>query len=585
MSIAELVPRWPALPDPTGEVVQGVSLRGRSYRLRAASDIRLAATGIMVARGIDGDPEVYLAPQLRRDMPDPNILMDMEPAAQRIALALERREKVVVFGDYDVDGASASAVMGRWFAGLGLDVEVYIPDRMTEGYGPTPKAIERALSSKPDLLICVDCGTAAVEVLDAVDTDVVVIDHHKQQGDLPKVLALVNPHRDDDTSGLGMLCATALCFLVVTAAQRVLREANKLPSNAPPVKDLLDIVALATVADVVPLIGPSRLFVAKGLEVIMRNPSPGVAALMAVSAVQEISAGRIGFALGPRINAGGRVGAGSASEDGALGVKLLLAKTPEEASPIAARLDAMNRERQQVEKTCLEEANLLSETQMGTGVSIVTVFGNGWHPGVVGIVAGRLKERFDVPALVGALVDGVIKGSGRSVAGFDLGSVIVEAKRRGLLISGGGHAMACGFGCAAEDWAKFEAFVRERAMYKAEPIVVDCMVDASEVTMESLDTLSMLEPLGMGNPSVKAAISGLRISGIKQLSNGHIKLDLVHPSGRMDGLWWRARDEGYEDTLLGMQGASVVAIGAPKVDEWNGRKRITLEIADLLPVS
>ena len=584
MSIAELVPRWPALPDPVGRIVDGLSLRGRSYRLRSAEQIDLVASGVMVARGIVGDPDVYLVPDMRRDMPDPSILMDMELAAQRIALAVDRREKVVIFGDYDVDGASASAVIGRWFSGMGLEVSVYIPDRMSEGYGPTPIAIERATVSKPDLLICVDCGTAAIDVLESVDMDVIVIDHHKQQGDLPRVLALVNPHRDDDTSGLGMLCATALCFLVVTSAQRVLREAGRLPLDAPPLVNLLDIVALATVADVVPLIGPSRLFVKKGLEVIRKRPSPGVAALMAVSGIQDVSAGRIGFTLGPRINAGGRVGAGSASTDGALGVKLLLARDEHEATPLAARLDAMNRERQEVEKACLHEANVMAEEQMKEGVSIITVFGDGWHPGVVGIVAGRIKERFDVPTMVGALDKGVIKGSGRSIAGFDLGAVIVEAKKRGLLLTGGGHAMACGFGCKAEEWSEFQAFIRNRAAFKADPIVVDCMIDASELSMTDILSLDQLEPLGQGNPSVKAAVSGLRIQSVKQLSNGHIKLDLVYRGGRMDGLWWRARDEGYEDILLGMTSTSVLAIGSPKVDEWNGRKRISFEIADLIPV-
>lgn len=582
MSIAELVPRWPALPDPVGSVVDGVSLRGRSYRLRSAGKIDLVAAGIMVARGIEDSPEVFLSPRLDRDMPDPMILKDMQIAADRIASAVLRRERIVIFGDYDVDGASASAVMGRWFAGFGIDVSVYIPDRMTEGYGPTPKAVERAMSKGADLLICVDCGTAAVDVLEAVDADVIVIDHHKQQGELPKVVALVNPHRDDDTSGLGMLCATALCFMTVTAAQRVLREADALPDVAPKVKDLLDIVALATVADVVPLIGPSRLFVSKGLEVIARSPSPGIAALMSVSGVSEVTAGKIGFALGPRVNAGGRVGAGSVSDQGALGVRLLMARDHDEAGRIAAELDAMNKERQEIQKLCADEAGVKAEKQVEDGATIVTVFGSGWHAGVVGIVAGRIKERFDMPVLVGSLDNGLIKGSGRSVPGLDLGSIIVEAKKRGLLETGGGHAMACGFGCLEESWDGFQNFLRERAVWASEPITVDCMVDASEVSMESIESLTMLEPLGQGNPSVKAMISGLKVGGIKQLKNGHLKIDLVHRGGRLEGLWWRARDEGFEDALLAMEGSSVTVIGSPKVDEWQGRRKISLEIADII---
>lgn len=582
MSIAELVPRWPSLPDAAGDIIDGTSLRGRSYRLRRNGKIDLVAAGIMAARGIETDPEVFLSPRLARDMPDPMTLKDMDVAAKRIATAVLRRERVVIFGDYDVDGASASAVMGRWFAGFGLEVSVYIPDRMTEGYGPTPKAVERATEGGADLMICVDCGTAAVEVLEGVDADVIIIDHHQQQGDLPDVTAVVNPHRNDDTSGLGMLCATALCFMTVTAAQSVMREANVLPEHPPRIKDLLDIVALATVADVVPLIGPSRLFVSKGLEVIANNPSPGIAALMQVSGVADVTAGRIGFALGPRVNAGGRVGAGSVSDQGALGVKLLMSRDHDEAGRIAAELDAMNKERQEIQKLCQDEAGVLAERQVEENAPIVSVYGSGWHAGVVGIVAGRIKERFDMPVLVGSLDNGMIKGSGRSVPGLDLGAIIVEAKKRGLLETGGGHAMACGFGCREESWSEFQDFLRERARWSPEPVTVDCIVEASEVSMEGVESLSMLEPMGQGNPSVKAMISGLRIGGVKQLRNGHLKINLVHRGGSLEGLWWRARDEGFEDMLMSMEGSQVTVVGSPKVDEWQGRRRISFEIADLI---
>lgn len=585
MSIAELVPRWPGLPEAAGPLLEGPSLRGRSYRMRIDVPVDLRADGILAARGIVGDLEPFLDPQLRRDMPDPDVLLDMVPAANRIAAAVRRRERVVVFGDYDVDGAASSAVIGRWFAGLGMDVAVYIPDRMSEGYGPNALSVGRALSSGADLLICVDCGTSSVDVLESVDCDVVVIDHHKQQGELPAVTAVVNPHRVDDRSGLGMLCATSIAFLVVVAAQRVLREAGDLPADAPPVRDLLDIVALATVADVVPLIGPSRLFVAKGLEVMASRPSPGIAALMTVAGIDDVSSGRIGFALGPRINAGGRVGSGSSSSEGALGVRLLMARTVDEAMPIAQRLDAMNRERQEVEKSCLEEAMAQAQIQFDRGDRIICVFGKGWHPGVVGIVAGRVRERFDVPAMVGALSDGVIKGSGRSVQGFDLGELVVEARRRGLLESGGGHAMACGFGCRLDGWQDFVEFLSRRARWETVPLAIDCLVDGADVSMADVDSLSRLDPVGQGNPSVKAAIAGLRVTGVQQLKNGHVKLSLRHGGGEIQGLWWRARDEGFEDILLGMTDVEVVAIGSPRVDEWNNVRRVSMELVDLVPVA
>lgn len=585
MSIAELVPRWPGLPDPSGPLMEGASLRGRSYQMRSTDPAELHAISVMEARGFEGDLDPFLRPTLLRDTPDPYLLQDMNVAAVRLANAVRNRERVVVFGDYDVDGAASSAVLGRWFATMGLDIEIYIPDRLSEGYGPTPGAIARALKSRPHLLICVDCGTAAVEVLEKVECDVVVIDHHKQQGDLPLITAVVNPHRNDDTSGLGMLCATALCFLTVMAAQSVLRVDGDLPEGAPSTRELLDIVALATVADVVPLIGPSRLFVAKGLEVMAKNPSPGIQALMKVAGVEDASAGRIGFALGPRINAGGRVGVGSSGSDGALGVRLLMARDIDEAMPIAVQLDGMNRERQEVEKKCLEEAMAQAQVQADKGARIIAVFGDGWHPGVVGIVAGRIKERFDVPALVGALDKGVIKGSGRSVPGFDLGEVVVEAKRRGLLVSGGGHAMACGFGCNLEAWQDYAEFLSRKAKWNPVPIAVDCMVDGQGVSMDGLKTLSMLEPVGQGNPAVKAAIRGLKVDDVHQLKNGHIKLTLAYGRNKIQGLWWRARDEGFEDVLMGMKDVEVIAIGAPRIDEWNNVRRISMELADLVLVS
>lgn len=585
MSIAELVPSWRALPDAVGPLIDGASLRGRSYRMRSADKVDLTAHGILKARGQADHHSEFLAPRLDRDMPSPWLLTDMDAAAERIAMAVERREKVIVFGDYDVDGASSTAVLGRWFAGVGLAIDAYIPDRLTEGYGPSPIAIERATAGKPDLLICVDCGTAAKEILDQVSSDVIVIDHHKQQGDLPDIVAVVNPHREDDTSGLGMLCAAGLSFLTVVAANSVLRERGTLPDNAPKVKDLLDIVALATVADVVPLIGPSRLFVAKGLEIIAKSPSPGISALMAIAGVKDVSAGKIGFALGPRVNAGGRVGNGSSEMDGALGVKLLMAAAREEADRHAAQLDSMNRQRQEVQQSCLEEAISLAQKQIDEGAPMITVFGQGWHPGVVGIVAGRLRERFDVPVLVGAFDGALIKGSGRSVPGFDLGAVIIEASKRGLLEKGGGHAMACGFTCRDKEWSDFERFVRGRARWAPEPVIVDCLIEGADIEMDAVQTLVQLEPLGQGNPSVKAVIGSLEVGAVRQLKGGHVKVDLHHSNGIVEGLWWRAAEDGFEEILLGMKGVKVQAVGAPRVDEWQGRRRISMELVDLIPAA
>ena len=349
MSIAELVPRWPGLPDPTGETINAPSLRGRLYRWRG-SDRSLDLDAILSTRGIGADEvEAFLRPKLARHMPSPMLLEGMRAASSRIALAVMRRERILVFGDYDVDGATSTALMVRWLRSVGHDARYYIPDRMADGYGPSEGALASADVSACDLLITVDCGTASAALLEGLDCDVVVIDHHRPQGDLPNVVAVVNPHREDCSSGLGMLCACALVFLTVVQAQRQLADMGFDPTKLPRLKSFLDLVALATVADVVPLVGPSRLFVSAGLAVMREAPSPGIAALISVAGVDEITSGKMGFALGPRINAGGRVGGGSGRADGALGVELLLSSDVEQAAPIAQRLNELNRQRQEVE--------------------------------------------------------------------------------------------------------------------------------------------------------------------------------------------------------------------------------------------
>jgi single-stranded-DNA-specific exonuclease len=580
MSIAELVPTWKALPDPSGRVIPGSSLKKKSYRLRNDKAIKLDATGILMARDFDGDHEEFLSPTLRKHTPDPSLLMDMDIAAQRLARAIIFEERVVIFGDYDVDGASASAVLGRWFASFGIDYRIYIPDRFSEGYGPSEIALSKALSEPADLLICVDCGTASGHLLDDLEIDTIVIDHHKQQGDLPNIIATVNPHRLDDTSGLGMLCATGLAFLAVVAANRELKKANYRKQEIASPKNLLDVVAIATVADVVPLVGPSRLFVSRGLVEIESNPSIGVKALMNVAGLSEISSGKIGFTLGPRINAGGRVGGGSSSENGALGSRLLISSDHVEASNLASQLNSMNLERQEIQKFVQEDAFKTAETQISDGARLVAVYSESWHTGVVGIVAGRIKERFDVPVLVAACENDIIKGSGRSVPGFDLGAVIVEAKKRGILVSGGGHAMACGFGCHVDRWEEFISFARSRAKWDEQPNVLDCEIDFEDIHIDGIRSLKKLEPFGQGNPNVKAAVRNFLIRDIKELKNGHLKL--FSKSETLEGVWWKAKEEGFLETIFNLKGKRVTIIGSPSINSFRGRESISVEISDII---
>ena len=582
MSVAELVPSWKAMPDPDGEIIRVASLRGRTYKLRSSKAWGIDLASVMTARGIDGDHEVFLRPNLRRDMPDPSILKDMDEAAVVMAHAIVADKRILVFGDYDVDGASSVAVIVRWARELGREIDFYIPDRITEGYGPSARALQAAKANDYDLVIFVDCGTAANELIDDLHPTVIIVDHHRPQGDLPRVSALVNPHREDCTSGLGMLCAAALCFLFVTATQRHLRGKGFFSERPEPrLTDILDIVALATVSDVVPLVGPSRLFVAKGMEVMQSRPSPGVSALISTASVTEISSNRIGFALGPRINAGGRVGGGSGLEDGALGVYLLTARDVASAMPIASRLNSMNGERQTVEKAALEQAFEQAEKQVAEGTRIITVFDASWHPGIVGIVAGRVKERHNMPAIVGSLTDGVIKGSGRSVPGFDLGGIVIDARKRGLLVSGGGHSMACGIGCKPEDWAAFVRFVNQRATWVEEPVVVDCRVDAGELASDVISELSSLQPLGQGMPPVSAFIENFRVREVKMFSNGHVRL--VSYQRGLEAIWWRAEENGVAETLMALTGKTVSVIGTPELNIWNDRVTVQIVLQDLVP--
>jgi len=578
MSIAELVPSWRRdNPELNGDHLEGTSLRDRKYRLRAKDD-GLDVSAILRGRGIE-DTDSFLKASLK-DLPDPSTLVDMDLASARLADAIERKERILVFGDYDVDGACSSAIMTRFIRMVGHDCAAYIPDRAEDGYGPSKPAFEKCRPEDYDLVIFVDCGTASRDILDPLEPDVIVVDHHKQQGDLPFVHACVNPHRDDDESDLGMMCAAGLAFLLAVATRRTLRARGFFPNGEPDLRALLDLAALATVSDVVPLVGVSRILVACGLEVMKAGPSTGVAALMAVAGVEEPSAGRIGFGLGPRINAAGRVGGGSMSEEGALGFELLVCPDPGRAGEIAARLNALNAERQSVEKTVLEQAMEQAAEQAAKGARIVCVASEDWHQGVIGIVAGRLREKFGVPAIVGAIVEGKVKGSGRSVPGFDLGSVIIEANRRGIIEGGGGHAMACGLSCKLDGWQEFVSFANDRAIWSEQDVAVDCRKGALDVFIEDIEALERMEPMGQGNPAPVVAFDRFKVKMAKTFGKGHVRL--LTDRNDMEAIFWRAEDEGLIDGLMGLQGREVVVLGVPGINEWQGRRKVSINASDVI---
>ncbi len=421
----------------------------------------LAARGVPVEAAAD-----FLEPTLRALLPDPSVLTDMDAAADRLARAVRAGETVAVFGDYDVDGACSAAVMTLLLRGLGCPVLTHVPDRMREGYGPNAPALLALAAQGATLVVCVDCGTAAGAVLAVLAgrADVLVLDHHKAEGPPPAVLATVNPNRLDDASGLRGLCAAGVAFLAAVAVLRTLRRDGWFEArSAPDLRELLDLVALATVCDVMPLLGVNRALVGQGLKVMARRARPGIAALLEVAEAKDLpTAMTLGWALGPRINAAGRI------DEADLGLRLLLCDDPVEARLLAERLDAVNNQRQTVEAAMLDAAHAAAQAQADSGRAVLMVHGAGWHPGVVGIVAGRIKQRQNRPALAGGLTDGVVKGSGRSVAGVDLGAAVLEARREGLLVTGGGHAMAAGFSVQEDRLQDFHAFLEARLSHAAE---------------------------------------------------------------------------------------------------------------------
>ncbi len=543
---------------------------------------------LLAARGIGAEGAAdFLDPTLRALLPDPSVLTDMENAAARLAHAVQRGETVAIFGDYDVDGACSAAVMACFLGGLGCPVIPYVPDRMAEGYGPNLPALERLVGRGATLIVCVDCGTAAGDVLASVPAaaDVVVLDHHKSDGMPPRVAATVNPNRLDCRSGLGHLCAAAIAFLTAVATVRTLRRAGFFAGRPEPdLLALLDLVALATVCDVVPLTGLNRALVAQGLKVMARRARPGIAALLDVAQVRDRpGAMTLGYTLGPRINAAGRI-----SEAG-LGLRLLLSDDPVEARDLAATLDGVNRQRQQVEQAMLEYAMQAAEAQAAQGHATLLVSGDDWHPGVVGIVAGRIKERFNRPACVASVNDGMAKGSGRSVAGIDLGHAVIAARQAGILLTGGGHAMAAGFGLSRDRLVEFHAFLDDRLAAAASlPRVADLAVEATVAvtgcTVDLAAQIARLAPFGPGNEEPVLIVPRVRVARADRIGkDGNTIRAFVEGEGgqgRLKAMLFRAKDGPLANALLGRDGAPMTLAGHLRAEEWNGTTSAGFVVAD-----
>jgi single-stranded-DNA-specific exonuclease len=573
------------------DAVLGVarSLSGRRWVWRAADDrlglgmaqqlgVPEIVGRLLAARGVAaGQAADFLDPRLRASLPDPSLLADMDVAADRLARAVRAGETVAVFGDYDVDGACSGALMALFLRGLGCRVISYVPDRTTEGYGPNLVALQSLAADGASLILCVDCGTAAGEVIDrAADlADIVVLDHHVSDHVPARALATVNPNRVDCRSGLGMVCAATIVFLTVIATVRALRRAGFFDRRAEPdLLALLDLVALATVCDVMPLTGINRALVTQGLKVMARRERAGVTALLDVAAVTTTpSAMTLGFALGPRINAAGRI----AECD--LGLRLLLCEDPVEARALAATLDAINRQRQTVEVEMLEAAMQAADAQLQAGHASVVVSGVDWHPGVVGIVAGRIKERFNRPACVAGVADGIAKGSGRSVAGIDLGAAIIAARQAGILSTGGGHAMAAGFSLVAGRLADFHAFLDERlAAAAALPGAVDVLVEGTLAvagcSSETAAQIGRLAPFGNGNAEPTLVLPRVRVVRADRVGREQATIRaFVEGEGggaRVKAVMFRAREGALAAALMARDGAVLHLAGHLRAEAWNG---------------
>lgn len=547
----------------------------------------LAGRGV----GVQACP-AHLEPTIRDLMPDPSSLADMDAAADRLARAVERGETVAIFGDYDVDGACSAALLAQFLDACGTPRLIHIPDRIFEGYGPNVEAIKGLRARGADLLVTVDCGVTSHGPLAeavALGLDVIVLDHHQAPEELPAATAVVNPNRQDDLSGLGALCAAGVVFMTLVALNRVLRARGFWTAQrpAPDLMRALDLVALATVADVVPLQGLNRAFVLRGLDVMRARARPGLRALFDVARANGPPRSQtLGFMIGPRINAGGRIG------DAGLGARLLLESDDVEADRIAAELDRLNKERQVIEAEAVAEAEAEALAALGAreDAAVIVTAMEGWPPGVVGLVASRLKERFDRPAFAIALHGGVGTGSGRSIPGADLGAAVRAAVAAGVLVKGGGHAMAAGLTIDPSRLGDLRAFLDDRlaaAVARARAdrgFKIDAAITAGGAKPALIADLERAGPFGSGNPEPVFAFPDHRIADAAVVGGAHVRLRLESRDGsRLDAMAFRCAEGPLGQALLTARGERLHVAGALSIDRWGGNEKASLRVLDAAP--
>ncbi len=558
-----------------------------------AHDLPEMVSRILVSRGVGFDDVAeFLTPTLKAQLPDPSTLQDMDKAAERIASAIMTGEKVAVFGDYDVDGATSSALLKRFFKSQGRDLRVYIPDRINEGYGPNANAMLQLQGEGMRLVITVDCGITAFEPLAigaAAGLDIIVLDHHRAESKLPPVHSVVNPNRLDDTSGQGHMAAVGVTFLTIVAVNRLLRAQGWYNEQRPEPRILqwLDIVALGTVCDIVPLTGVNRAFVAQGLRIMAMRMNPGITALADLAAVSEApTAFHAGFVFGPRVNAGGRVGEAN------LGWRLLATDDTLEARVLAKKLHEYNAERKHIEEDVIENAVAYVEEKI-TDDLVIVAGGEGWHPGVIGIVAARIKEKYNRPTCVVSFDDRDIgKASARSVAGIDLGAAIIAAKDAGLLIAGGGHKMAAGFTVVRAKFAALCEFLNAHAKEQlkgasfAPELRLDSVLSTPALTIELVEKLGMLAPYGAGNSEPRFALTGVKVVRATVVGERHVSCYIQDTAGgaSIKGIAFRAMDTELGPLLLKGGNAPMHLAGHATINTWQGKRSVNFQIVDACPV-
>jgi single-stranded-DNA-specific exonuclease len=544
---------------------------------------------VLAGRGValEGVP-AFIAPRLRDVLPDPSHLLDLDLAAERLADAVQAEKRVGLLGDYDVDGATSVALLARYLAAVGAPSAIDIPDRLREGYGPNAQALERLAAKGCRLVVILDAGTTAFEPLAraaAQGQQIIVIDHHVAQAELPQALGVINPNRRDQITALGELAAVGVTFLAVVALNRTLRARGHFARRPEPdLRRWLDLVALGTICDVVPLVGLNRALVAQGLKVAARGGNPGLAALARAARISwPPSAEHCAFALGPRLNAGGRTGCSH------LAAELLTSDVPDVVTEIALRLERLNEDRRQLERQLVAAAEAQVAPALERGAPLLFAIGEGWSPGVLGLVAARLTERYHRPTVAIGMADGVGKGSARSVDGFDLGGAVIAARQAGLLVQGGGHPMAAGLTVEAAKLAALEAFLAEcvagvPGLGRPAPpdLALDGALQIAGLSFELAERLAKIAPFGRGNPEPRFMLHSARTAQVRQVGGAHVDCRLYDPAGggRVRAVAFRASDQPLGRALLQADGAPLHLAGTIKLDWWEGQPQVTFCIED-----